>query len=429
MSLHVDARPTAQKRSSLGRMTAVMRAATPTTAKVLRVATVYGGRIIEERVFRDPRRGTVDDAGLFESGREGYVLCLPSGATGRVVTRDGTFELGPHATRVPLDDSARGKVRLGKSTTLFQFVIPPPRAARAQLPLATKHAEIDWALTVIVAFSFLVHFGFIGSMFSDWLDPVVASDDMLVALVDITTALPAPVVDDAAESATNGSSSTTTPTHHATTAQATARTNSDARAASLAHEAEAMQMSLLSVFSGTTAVAGALNRSEIPLPDLDLIARDPRGAEPTSGSLHLSTSNGIVPGSVNLHELGMGGVDPTHAGHERTTEGPKVEVTTEPVPPPPNVRDVEGPIARLRPSFRSCYVRKGLDLDPTMQGRLVIDIHVAPNGEVSEVTRVDGTGLSPAVEQCIIERAHNASFSAPGGSGAHVRVPVVFKHQ
>jgi hypothetical protein len=64
-----------------------------------------------------------------------------------------------------------------------------------------------------------------------------------------------------------------------------------------------------------------------------------------------------------------------------------------------------------------------------MEGKLVIDIRIAPNGDVGDVTKVDGAGLSAAVEQCIIERAHNASFTAPGGSGTHARVPIIFRQQ
>ena len=51
-----------------------------------------------------------------------------------------------------------------------------------------------------------------------------------------------------------------------------------------------------------------------------------------------------------------------------------------------------------------------------MEGRLTIDFHIGANGDVLDVTRVDGSGLSPAVEECIIERAHNASVGAPGSS-------------
>jgi len=64
-----------------------------------------------------------------------------------------------------------------------------------------------------------------------------------------------------------------------------------------------------------------------------------------------------------------------------------------------------------------------------MEGKLTIEIRIAPNGDVAGVTKVDGQGLSAAVEQCIIERTHNASFTAPGGSGTRARVPIIFRQQ
>jgi len=433
MSLHLQTRGVS--RAPVGRMTAVMRAATmPRSEKVLRVAIVQAGRIIEERTFRDPPRGVIEDRDdtLFERDRDGYFICVPGGATGRIVTAEGTIDVGPHASRIRLDDSARGKVVVGKSTVLFQFVVPPPPRARPQLPLTTQRADIDWALTVIVAFSFLVHFGFIGSMFSDWLDPVVVTDDV-VSIIDMTNALPSAVVEDPATAATT--SDTASPTSQPTSAtpvshQRSEAQRSDARAASLAHDAEAMKMDLLGVLTpGRTAVDIALNRSDIPLVDLEGVARDPHGVERTGGELTLAPRSNVILDPTDLRNLGVTQVGPMTAGRERDPGGPKVDVTIGGFPKPPGITDIEGPIARLRPSFRSCYVRKGLDLDPTMQGKLTIDIHIAPNGDVADVTKIDGAGLSPAVEQCIMERAHNAAFNAPGGSGTHARVPIIFRQQ
>ena len=36
---------------------------------------------------------------------------------------------------------------------------------------AASPAQIDWTLTIIAAFSFLLHFGIVGAMYSDWMDP------------------------------------------------------------------------------------------------------------------------------------------------------------------------------------------------------------------------------------------------------------------
>ena len=34
-------------------------------------------------------------------------------------------------------------------------------------------SDIDWTTTIIAAFSFLFHFGAVGSIYSDWMDPIV----------------------------------------------------------------------------------------------------------------------------------------------------------------------------------------------------------------------------------------------------------------
>lgn len=411
-------------------MTSAMRAAlVPNAAKALRVAIVVEGRIVEERIFRDRRavRGLVDDRLTLFDVRDGaWFLCVPNGSLGHVVTEMGRADVGPIASRIRLDESSRGKIVVGKSTVLFQFVVPPPRPSPPQLPLSTKGRQIDWTLTVIVAFSFLVHFGVIGAMFSDWADPVVASEDNVVSVIDMTQKLPQTMVVEDRETPSNAS---TSPSHDKPSAShektSTSPSSSEAHAAALANEAEAMQMSLLMAMGGHTAVENALKRSDIPIGDLNKVER----VDSKDHELRLSTNMMPGPTVPGLKQLGD---TQAHEGptHERQVDGPKFDMTTNPEGPHGTGDPaIEGAIARLRPSFRSCYVRKGLDVDPTMEGKLVIDIKIAPNGDVDDVKKVDGSGLSSAVEQCIIERAHNASFNAPGGTGTHARVPIIFRQQ
>jgi hypothetical protein len=340
----------------------------------------------------------------------------------------GRSDVGPIASRVRLDESSRGKIVVGKSTVLFQFVVPPPRPSPPQLPLSTKGRQIDWTLTVIAAFSFLVHFGVIGAMFSDWADPVVASEDNVVSIIDMTHKLPQTmVVEDHETPATTPSE---TPSHDKPSANVShdrpnAQQSSEARAAALANEAEAMQMSLLIAMGGKVAVEGALKRPDVPIGNLDGVDR----VDSKDHELRLATNGLPAPTVPGLRHLGD---SHSHEGTtiERNVDGPKFDITTS-IPEFPHGPDVniEGAIARLRPSFRSCYVRKGLDVDPTMEGKLVIEITIAANGDVGDVKKVEGSGLSSAVEQCIIERAHNASFNAPGGTGTHARVPIIFRQQ
>jgi hypothetical protein len=91
----------------------------------------------------------------------------------------------------------------------------------------------------------------------------------------------------------------------------------------------------------------------------------------------------------------------------------------------PPVANAEATLARMRPGFRSCY-NHGLAVDRNMSGKLVIAIHIRPDGDVDRVDKVGGTGLSADVEKCILRKATYAIFDAPGGKGSVVQVPITF---
>jgi len=424
-------------RAEVGAMTAAMRAAAPARdpARALRVALVVAGRIVEERLFRERRR--VDDLAAdgmwFDVERGAFVLCTRSGAVGHALVDGARVALGPEARRVRLDESARGKVVAGKVTVLFQLVAPPPRAGKAALPVAVQRRAIDWPLTMIAAFSFLVHFGVVGAMFSDWMDPVVGDEAAIVGLVDLRQAGAQPIAEDASAE-TSAGAGTRTNASARTSARPSASTRpstrTSTRAESLAREGEAMKMDLLATLGTSTAVDGALRRGDVPVGDLDRVARESGGVLQTGGELSLAPDRKPAYAGVrSLASLGDGR-GTMHDGREREPDGPKVDVAIAQVPVTGfHDVDISGTIARLRPSFRSCYVRKGLDRDSTMEGKVTIDVAIAPNGDVAGVTKVDGAGLSAAVEQCIMDRARVASFPAPGGSGAHARVPILFRRQ
>jgi hypothetical protein len=116
---------------------------------------------------------------------------------GRLALASDITDIPTGRARVKLTEEARGKIVIGDTTFLFQFVAPPPVQPRPQLPLAVKGgiaSTIDWTLTIIAAFSFLLHFGLVGAMYSDWMDPVVGDDFNVAGLVDLMKNIPAPPV-------------------------------------------------------------------------------------------------------------------------------------------------------------------------------------------------------------------------------------------
>jgi len=457
-------------------MTAVMRAMSVAQGpKVLRIGLVQGGRVIEERIIKQrvtvtvgsneksmfviPSQAIPPMFKLFELLGSDYYLNFLDGMNGRIALATGITDIQSlrgqakkvgGAYQVKLTEEARGKVVVGETAFLFQFVAPPPVQPRPQLPLAVKGgiaSTIDWTLTIIAAFSFLLHFGIVGAMYSDWMDPVVGDDFNVAGLVDMMKNIPPPPAVETPETNTQATS-TATATAAATAAPKgggaggaksgsagkSAGNVSDAKATALAAQADAMQMQMLAALNGGSSVQGALNRSDIPPVDLSGAAASNAGVAHGNGDLKIGGGGSPVQGGGKGGGLaGIGGGtkgDGTGggAGTETKVAGPtgvaQVGGSTATVP----ISDADRVVAGLRARFRSCY-QTGLNSDPSMSGKVVISARVGPNGEVSGADVAQNTGLSPAVAQCIAGVVKRATFSAPGGGGSTLQIPVTFVQQ
>ena len=457
-------------------MTAVMRAMSVSLGanvpRVLRVGVVRGGRIVEERVIKQRITVTVGAAEtamfvipslaayakpvfkLFERVGDAYYLVAVPGMTGRIALAEGLVDVATAgAAPLKLGDDARGKVILGDTTLLFQFVAPPIPQPRPQLPLGVKAGlRNDWTLTFIVAVSFLVHFGLVGSMYSDWSDPIVGDQYDVKGLVDMIAKIPVPPVEMPEPSVALAEPSTPTkavsPTNAPTPAAAApnaarsdarpsqrpsaeSSTASNERSASLAASAETMKMQILIGLQGGPAVTGGLERSNVPTVDLGAAAERNVGIVRGNGDLKTNAGGPIAANKksglgllANTTSDGTG----VKAGNETTTTGPTavanigVSITSTPI------ANADSVVAGLRGRFRSCY-QTGLLSDPTMTGKVVISAKVGPNGEVSNADIASISGLSPSVGQCIAGVVKRATFSAPSGGGSSsVQIPVTFVH-
>ncbi len=463
-----------------GQMTAVMRAMSVATGpKVLRIGVVQGGRVIEERVIKQrttvtigsneksmfviPSQAVPPMFKLFELVGGDYYLNFVDGLTGRVALASGITDLAAlrgqakkagGVYQVKLTEEARGKVVVGETTFLFQFVAPPPVQPRPQLPLAVKGglaSQIDWSLTIIAAFSFLLHFGIVGAMYSDWMDPVVGDESNVATLVDLMKNIPPPQVEEVQtpEVSTDATEKAQEPTKSAGTtkkaggaggakaagAGQSAGAVSDAKAAALAAQADAMQMQMLAALNGGSSVQGALNRSDIPAVDLSGAAASNAGVAQGSGDLKLGSGGSPVQGGGGkgggLSGIGGGTKGTgtgTGAGAETKVAGPTGVATIGGTSSSVPISDADRVIAGLRARFKSCY-QTGLNSDPNMSGKVVISAKVGPNGEVSSSDVSQNTGLSDSVAKCIARVVKNATFSAPGGGGSTLQIPVTFVQQ
>lgn len=201
-----DGRPRALRRGAAA--FAALRTSLP---KALRIGVIQGARITEERLLRDRDQVTIGRSEkadfavdspmlpgrfpLFErrAGERGttWQLNLMPGMTGKVafpadqggvidldrLAAAGKAEPGPHGTRVPLTTDCRGKVVVGETTLLFQFVVAPPVQPPPRLPASVRGgwlARLDTRFALSLGFAALVHFGLMGfTLANDWPKPTL----------------------------------------------------------------------------------------------------------------------------------------------------------------------------------------------------------------------------------------------------------------
>jgi hypothetical protein len=452
-------------------MTAVMRAMQQSTGpKVLRIGLVAGGRILEERIVKQRTNVTVGpherstfvvqanlppQFKLFELIGGDYYLNFIDGMTGRIALATGISDLvalkgqakrvGP-AYQIRVTEEARGKVVIGETTFLFQFVAPPPAQPRPQLPLSVKGglaSQIDWNLTIIAAFSFLLHFGLIGAMYSDWMDPVV-NDDITAGLIDmVQKTVPPPV--ETAEVPTASATATDTapaPTQAPKAPSSEGKTTKpgpqapDAKVvAGLINEADQARIAILAALNGGPNINGAMKEDNGAPVDLNQLARSQGGISNQGGNgLNLPGGAGgpIQPGRgsgglQSLHGGDTGGAS-TAAG-QATKVVPIGDVKAEGASASVPINNAEAVIrTQIQPGAKRCY-QKGLEIDPSQAGRIVVLIKVAPSGEVDSATVASNSGLSAQVASCIASAARRAKFDAPGASGSTISVPFSFLKQ
>lgn len=462
-------RPTTAR--AQGSMTTIMRAVQPSGERALRVGLVRGGRVVEERVFKQGKPVTAgreescdimladasapERATLFERAERGagWVLSVPQGMTGRVAARGGVLELGS-VRSVALDDSARGKLVQGDDVILFGFVVVPPAQPRPQLPVSARSGaeSVDWAFTILASFSFLLHFGAVGMLYSDWMDPYVGDEVAVAGLVESVQQLPParlPDREQVADAPTDASAATTasrgnraggrtTNNHGAGTgAGAQGRASSDDKELKgLTDELDRINISTLAVLGERGArTAEVMSEGGIPTDSLeDMARRSGRVSETDSHGLHIDGSSTTL-GSRGRQGNGLADVGntrsegPTEIGETKREEGPTpVAAVSRPQVTGGEIPGAEGVVAGMQASFRRCYERGLLD-NPEMSGSVRVAAQVAPNGEVTTVSASPSGSISSGVAQCIANRVRGAQFERPKNGAATLVIPVSLLQQ
>jgi hypothetical protein len=456
-------------------MTAVMRAMPQVSGpKVLRIGLVQGGKVIEERVIKQrshvtigpseksmfvvPSQNVPPNFRLFELIGNEYHLNFLDGMSGRVALQTGISDLAAlrgqakrsaqGAYQVRLTEDARGKVVVGETTFLFQFVAPPPIQPKPQLPVSVKgglSSQIDWTMTIIAAFSFLFHFGMVGAIYSDWMDPIVDDELNIAGLIDSVKSLPPPPPVETPQEVTTATATATATAEAPKAGGASAGAGkaagkggsmSTGERARLSAQLDQLEMATLGALNSQgPATAGVLRGGDVPTGALDAAAQSGAGvsAGGTSGLNLGGGGGGVLRPGASGGGLGAIGATtagtPGGAGQAAAVKGPQGNANVGSAEiRGGQVSNAERVVAGMKAGFRACYNR-GLASNPDLQGSVKITAKIGPNGEVVSATPSGGAGLGDEVVSCLVRRVQSANFNPPEGGGASIVIPITFALQ
>lgn len=468
-----------------GAMTMAMQAVQvkPSGPKVLRIGLIQGGKIVEERIIRQRETVTVGSSEknhfvvhsegvpsrfeLFQLVGNDYILNFTDKMTGRVGLPGGVQDLdqmrqsgaarnaGTHY-QVKIADSSRGKVVMGPTTLLFQFVTPPPVQPRPQLPAAARAGfvrSIDWLFTAFVVFTFMTMFGFIVYLENaDWpIDQGIAAVPEEIAKMIFEEPPPPPEPEENLEEVEEGEaeeaeepsekpSEKAEPSPGPSEDDAQAVAEKSARIAEeAAQAAEALIVGALSAEAGG-ALADVLAGGAVTGSAQDILSQAAGvgvAQSASGGTLRTRSGGGSGSGQQGLGGLSRRGEGTTNA----KSEGGKV---TE--------RKIKGKAqlgsggdiggsgdfdanlvvkvikTRIR-AIQACYERE-LRRNPTLAGKVTIEFTIQPRGNVTNVKVTNNSTGDSAVGACVANTVQRFRFNpGPEGGSVTFSYPFVFAPQ
>ena len=456
--------------------------------KVLRIGIIQGGKIIEERIVR--RRETVSIGPseknhfvltapelpssrfeMFETKGGDYTLNFTEAMGGRVSVKGEVIDIvqarsgGKLPSRgkvfqLGLDDQARGKVTVGDSTVLFQFVAPPPIQPRPQLPTAVRGGmfrNMDWFIATLWMLSFIVHVGVIVWWeTADWpkvdnWEKFLQLQDLIAAKTDATFEKKKPVADQGeGDEATDTDQSEDAEEDNKTKAQGKveADTGPKKSAEDVARERAEKRAELAAKLAeqGINKILGSLGGDGASGSVVDVLRGGDVGAdqdELLSQVSGVGVATGDQAGSLKGPAGGKGGGEAADIDQIKVAGGDKNVKTAG----PGDERAVKGVVKKKAPTaaggsglmdpgevakvvnqkigaIKGCY-EQALKRDPTLKGKVTIQFTIAGSGKVTSA-KATVNELGPQVGSCMVAAFMRFRFPPPDGGTITFEYPFMF---
>jgi hypothetical protein len=374
-------------------------------------------------------------------------------ASGKAASRGKIFQLG-------LDDQARGKVTVGDTTVLFQFVAPPPVQPRPQLPAAVRGGilrSMDWFILALWVASFLVHAGVIVWWeTADWpkvdkWEKFLQLQDLIAAKTDATFEKKKPEVEkgegDETEDEDEGEEADDTKDRKVA-AKAEADTGPKKSAEDIARERAEKRAELAAKLAeqGINKILGSLGGDGASGSIVDVLRGGDVGADQDDLLSQVSgvgVATGDQAGSLKGPAGGKGTGEAADINQIKVEGADKTVKTAG----PGSERQVKGVVKKKAPTaaggsglmdpgevakvvnqkigaIKGCY-EQALKRDPTLQGKVTIQFTIAGSGKVTSA-KATVNELGPQVESCMVSAFMRFRFPPPDGGTITFEYPFMF---
>jgi hypothetical protein len=403
------------------------------TSRALRIGVLIRDQLVEERIFDGATPVTfgqslrcalsipVDGAPrahvLFGRDQGRWILRPAPGMEGRLGQRD-KIDIVSATNDIPLERGARGKLRIGDATILFQEVAARPKTPRPQLPASVRGTfadRIDRRLAVIIGGSLAMHVGIAAWAWgtdretSSMLESPVATYQQDVMDVRIPDFQITPILPTTQPGIAKPVAPSQTPRPIVQPAHVTVSAHTPPPRVDAAHLAN-----LLTSTEGGVGTGGMNHRQ--PGVDLDKQLEEIRrnGGKVTIGdNEHRSRSDDSAHVADHRHDIGIADPMltetplPTH--HEDVVRIRVFTTTTETTTTLTPDSVLERISTVYMAGLKRCY-RKALVTDATLSGKVALSFTVDERGRVTDP---EAAGITTEVDSCISSQMGAWHFSTP----------------
>lgn len=434
------------------------RAAAPKAARVLRVAVVRHGEVLDETHVESDQtvtvgRGTaatlmVADPALpaavpVIAARPdgGFMLLFAEGMTGRLQQGDVDADLETlrAAARpvggyfaVPLKSSARGTLSLGEYTVLFQFAQRPRPVVAPELTRPSLRGGVDQLFFLVLGISLFVHLS--GATFMFTASPPVERELELTELPDRFARLLAPVKPPEPDKPKDDPKSDDALAKK--DAKKADKKKDDAKDP-VQRKAEVRRMvankGLLKQLGALTGKAGGMD----DLLGDGAIAADLSTALAGASGVAIATADAVAAGGGPRggdtgNVAGIGALGTSGGGEVKLAAKADAKVVAKVQDMAPEIESTEVDRdaiaryvkARLK-AIQYCY-EKELKRNPGLKGKVSVRFTITPSGKTGEIEVEENTVGSEAVGACIRTVIRGWTFPFTPDEDVPVAYPFVF---